>query len=83
MLYRRAIGREVWHYHPACSQWPRTNYQEYVTKPRAEPVCQECVARRQNQSLPISASAPRFGNKRPVLAALWSRLQAAIRRKWR
>ena len=42
MAYRRARGRDAWHWCKNCSRWPTADYQEQQTRPTTGELCNEC-----------------------------------------
>lgn len=44
MKYRKAKGRDAYHWCTNCSRWPTTDYEEFNSKPSGEQ-CNECKAK--------------------------------------
>lgn len=48
-VYRRRIGiYDTWHFCRNCSNWPRVNYDEQVSEPKAGEICSDCLAKDSN-----------------------------------
>lgn len=48
MPYRRAQGRDTWHYCRNCSKWPTSGYDEQSSKPSSGELCNECRGKEAN-----------------------------------
>ena len=48
MPYRRAQGRDTWHYCRNCSKWPTSGYDEQSSKPTTGELCNECRGKEAN-----------------------------------
>lgn len=45
LLYRRYRGGDVWHYHPACADWPADDGRDFTEQretPYGYPFCRAC-----------------------------------------
>ena len=45
MAYRRRKGSDTWHMCSNCTNWPRSNYDETLSKPTTGEFCNECLAK--------------------------------------
>jgi len=50
MEYRRRKGNDTWHFCSNCSNWPTSNYDTQQTKPSTGEFCNECKAKRDNNT---------------------------------
>ncbi|MGH7826715.1 MAG: response regulator [Candidatus Binatia bacterium] len=48
--YRRQTGGQSWHFSANCSNWPASDYEEQITPPDIGAFCNECTAKRRQQS---------------------------------
>ncbi|HEX8098528.1 MAG TPA: DUF433 domain-containing protein [Pyrinomonadaceae bacterium] len=44
-VYRKGMGRDVWHWCRSCTGWPANNYEETSSRPTAGGLCNECHAK--------------------------------------
>ena len=50
MKYRKRKGNDTWHFCKNCSNYPKSGYDERVTKPTTGEFCNECLAKRKNNN---------------------------------
>jgi hypothetical protein len=46
IMFRRRRDSETWHFCSNCSEWPRHDYDERMTKPTTGTFCDECLRKR-------------------------------------
>ena len=57
MAYRRARGRDTWHWSPDCSHWPTFDYEEQQSKPATGELCNECRSKAAASSESVEQAA--------------------------
>jgi hypothetical protein len=45
MAYRKRKGSDTWHWHPDCSNWPKSGYEQLNSKPKSGELCNQCKAK--------------------------------------
>lgn len=45
MAYRKAKGRDTWHWCSNCTRWPTGDYETSYSKPTSGELCNECKAK--------------------------------------
>ena len=43
--YRKRKEGDTWHWHPDCSNWPKTEYEQIYGNPKYGQFCEECKAK--------------------------------------
>ena len=44
-IYRKRKERDTWHWHPDCSNWPKSEYEQIYGRLKDGKFCEECKAK--------------------------------------